>query len=256
RCGEGSKKNPQPGFSPPRSPGCATHRHAAPALSVRTPRAPAGCAALTSNPPTISHTPKRRIPPLWPIPREGATRPVTDRPSSDRPSSPSQARTGGVSPAPIFSFPRVHGIASPSVSSYEFYFQTLAGGGTLATQGWCGMQHFVEPRIRALVADHLGVRPEELTAEVSLVDDLAADSLDMIELAIAVEDALDISIPERTIEHVRSFGDLVEIIAQGLSRRREAEFLEQAPVLLARARLIPRESRRHRALDRSVWLTP
>ena len=118
------------------------------------------------------------------------------------------------------------------------------------------MQHFVEPRIRTLVADHLGVRPEELTAEVSLVDDLAADSLDMIELAIAVEDALDISIPERTIDRVRSFGDLVEIIAHGLACRREAEFLAQAPVLLARARLIPRETRRHRALERSVWLTP
>lgn len=118
------------------------------------------------------------------------------------------------------------------------------------------MQHFVEPRVRTLVADHLGVRPEELTPEVSLVDDLAADSLDMIELTLAVEDALDISIPERVVDRIRSFGDLVDVIARRLSARRQDEFTAQAPVVLARTRLTPHEARRHRAMDRSIWLTP
>ena len=118
------------------------------------------------------------------------------------------------------------------------------------------MQHFVEPRIRTLVADHLGVRPEELTVEVSLVDELAADSLDMVELTLAVEDALDISIPEQLIDHIRTFGDLLEVVAAQVARRREEEFLAQAPVPLVRARLIPSDERRHRGMERAVWLTP
>jgi acyl carrier protein len=51
------------------------------------------------------------------------------------------------------------------------------------------MDQSMEPRIRALVADHLGVEIDDLRADVSLVDDLAADSLDLVEIALAVEDA-------------------------------------------------------------------
>lgn len=118
------------------------------------------------------------------------------------------------------------------------------------------MQQFVEPRIRVLVADHLGVRPEELTVEVSLVDELAADSLDMVELTLAVEDAFDISIPERVTDHIRTFGDLLSVVAAEVAHRREEEFLAQAPVPMVRARLVPRDDRRHRGTERTLWLTP
>ena len=70
------------------------------------------------------------------------------------------------------------------------------------------MREYAEPRPRRLVAEHLGVDPEELRPEVSLIDELAVDSLELIELALALEGELGIDIPERTIDEIRTYGDL------------------------------------------------
>src|SRR5947207_4234426 len=67
----------------------------------------------------------------------------------------------------------------------------------------------VEPRLRRVVADNLGVALEDLTPEVSLTDDLAADSLDLLELALALEEELGFTVPERVLSDVRTYGDLV-----------------------------------------------
>src|SRR5262245_38444269 len=72
-----------------------------------------------------------------------------------------------------------------------------------------GMSDFVEPRVRRVVAEFLGVGLEELTPEVSLVDELAVDSLDLVELAIALESDLGIIFPESAIDELRTYGDLV-----------------------------------------------
>ena len=61
------------------------------------------------------------------------------------------------------------------------------------------MFDFVEPRVRRLVADHLGVGTEELTRDVSLADELAVDSLDLVELALALETEFGISMSEATL---------------------------------------------------------
>lgn len=74
------------------------------------------------------------------------------------------------------------------------------------------MFDFVEPRVRRVVAEQLGVTADELSSEVSLVDDLAADSLDLLELAIALETELGLCVPESVIEHLRTYGDLVDSV--------------------------------------------
>ena len=81
----------------------------------------------------------------------------------------------------------------------------------------------IEPRLRRLVADRLGVSTEELRADVSLVDELAADSLDMLEIAIATEDEFRIVITERVLEVVRTYGDLVAEVWRLVSDQRENE---------------------------------
>ncbi len=81
------------------------------------------------------------------------------------------------------------------------------------------MRSLVEPRVRRLVAEHLGVAEEDLSPELSLVDDLAADSLDFAELGLAVEEEFDLAIPEHVLDGVRTYGDLVEA-AIGLARAR------------------------------------
>ena len=89
------------------------------------------------------------------------------------------------------------------------------------------MSEFAEPRIRRLVADYLGVSADELTPEVSLTDDLAADSLDLVELALALEGEFGIEVPERMIDEVRTYGDLVETAA-ALTRGLEARDISRS----------------------------
>lgn len=81
-----------------------------------------------------------------------------------------------------------------------------------ARLGRAGVRELVEPRLRELVADVLGVGPMELTSSISLIDDLAADSLDFLEVAIAAEDAFGITVPARALAPVRTYGDLVELV--------------------------------------------
>ena len=75
------------------------------------------------------------------------------------------------------------------------------------------MHDLVEPRVRRVVAEHLGVGLDELDAEVSLRDDLAADSLDLVSLGLMLEDEFAILVPERLLDEVRTFGDLVRATA-------------------------------------------
>jgi acyl carrier protein len=84
------------------------------------------------------------------------------------------------------------------------------------------MSEFVEPRVRRVVADHLGVGLEELAPDVSLIDDLAADSLDLVELAVEIERQFGIVLPEALIDEIRTYGDIVDTVLQLTRAQREA----------------------------------
>jgi acyl carrier protein len=79
----------------------------------------------------------------------------------------------------------------------------------------------VERRVRRVVADQLGVDAEELTPEVSLSDDLAADSLDFVELGLRLEDEFGIEVPAMVIDQVSTYRSLVDCV-QALARERRA----------------------------------
>ena len=85
------------------------------------------------------------------------------------------------------------------------------------------MYAFVEPHVRRLVAEHLGVGREELLSGVSLRDDLAADSLDLVELAVALEGEFAIGVPERVLDEVRTYSDLVHATGLLIRLRCEAD---------------------------------
>src|SRR5689334_4099226 len=80
--------------------------------------------------------------------------------------------------------------------------------------GKWGMYGFVEPHVRRLLAEQLGVGVEELVSEVSLRDDLAADSLDLVELALALEGEFAVVVSDRILDEVRTFGDLVRAVGR------------------------------------------
>jgi acyl carrier protein len=118
------------------------------------------------------------------------------------------------------------------------------------------MLRFVEPRVRQVVADHLGVDQDDLTPDVSLTEDLAADSLDLLELALGLEQELSIRIPESTLAGVRTYADLVAA-SEALCRDavRAAEVAEQSPPLVW-ARVVPPRERAQGDVQHAGWLTP
>ena len=121
------------------------------------------------------------------------------------------------------------------------------------------MSEFVEPRVRRVVADHLGVGLEELAPDVSLIDDLAADSLDLVELAVEIERQFGISLPEALIDEIRTYGDIVDTVLQLTRAQREAEFraVAGARPMQIHARVVPPPARPNDApLQRAGWLTP
>jgi len=96
----------------------------------------------------------------------------------------------------------------------------------------------LEPRLRGIVADLLGVGPEQLAPHVSLTDDLAADSLDLVEIALAIETELRIEIPQRAIEKVRTYGDLVQAALAHAEPAEVAAAEPSAPVPVVSARVV------------------
>jgi acyl carrier protein len=116
------------------------------------------------------------------------------------------------------------------------------------------MFEFVEPRVRRVVADQLGVNAEELLADVSLTDDLAADSLDLLELALALETELGIVIPESMLDDVRTFGELLGGV-HALSRQRREPHPVNTPPDLVWARVVSARPASGE-IQRAGWLTP
>lgn len=70
----------------------------------------------------------------------------------------------------------------------------------------------VMDRVKELVVEQLGVDAEEVTEEASFIDDLGADSLDIVELVMAFEEEFDLEIPDEDAEKIRTVGDAVEYI--------------------------------------------
>jgi len=66
--------------------------------------------------------------------------------------------------------------------------------------------------MQQLVAEQLGVDTEQLAPEVSLTDDLAADSLDLLELALVLESEFTVALPQRRVGQIRTYRDLVDAL--------------------------------------------
>ncbi|MBQ3848326.1 MAG: acyl carrier protein [Clostridia bacterium] len=67
-------------------------------------------------------------------------------------------------------------------------------------------------KIKAIVADKLGVSESAVTPEASFIDDLNADSLDIVELVMALEQEFDVKIPDAEAEKIVTVGDAMKFI--------------------------------------------
>ena len=67
-------------------------------------------------------------------------------------------------------------------------------------------------KVRDIIVEQLGVSEDDVTMEASFIDDLGADSLDMVELIMAMEEEFNFELPEEAAEKIVTVGDAVEQI--------------------------------------------
>lgn len=70
----------------------------------------------------------------------------------------------------------------------------------------------MEEKVKSIIAEQLGIKIEEVIPEAKFVEDLGTDSLDSVELAMALEEAFDISIPDEDVEKLLTVGDVIKYI--------------------------------------------
>ena len=70
----------------------------------------------------------------------------------------------------------------------------------------------IEERVKNIVVEQLGVKPEQVVPAASLIDDLGADSLDTVELVMALEEEFETEIPDEDAEKIRTVAQINEYI--------------------------------------------
>ncbi len=75
----------------------------------------------------------------------------------------------------------------------------------------------MQKKVVDIIANQLGVDKEIVSPEANVVDDLGADSLDVVELVMALEEAFDLEIPDEEAEKIRTVKDIIEYLAKALS---------------------------------------
>lgn len=70
----------------------------------------------------------------------------------------------------------------------------------------------IEDKVKAIITDQLGVKLEEVTPGASFTSDLGADSLDTVELIMAIEEEFKIEVPDEDAEKIKTVGEIIKYI--------------------------------------------
>ena len=71
-----------------------------------------------------------------------------------------------------------------------------------------------EDKVKSIIVEQLGVKAEDITPESSFINDLGADSLDTVELVMALEEEFGIEIPDEEAEKISTVGDAIKYIEE------------------------------------------
>ena len=77
----------------------------------------------------------------------------------------------------------------------------------------------IEQKVISIVAEHLARDPSEITRETSFVNDLNADSLDIVEVVMDLEEAYDMNVPDEDAQKIGTIGATVDYVEQQLAKR-------------------------------------
>lgn len=69
-------------------------------------------------------------------------------------------------------------------------------------------------KVKEIIIEQLGVEEDQVTPEASFIDDLGADSLDIVELVMALEEEFDMEIPDEDAEKIKTVGDAANYIQE------------------------------------------
>ena len=74
------------------------------------------------------------------------------------------------------------------------------------------MSASIEQKVKAIIAENLGVSEDEIKTTSSFIEDLGADSLDIVELVMQMEEEFEVEIPDEEAENIKSVGDAINYI--------------------------------------------
>ena len=98
----------------------------------------------------------------------------------------------------------------------------------------------IEEKVKDIIVEQLGVNPEQVTPTASFIEDLGADSLDIVELVMAFEEEFSVEVPDEDAEKLQTVGDVVKYIEE--KARSNKRYAVRAPIR-QRSALIPRKTR-------------
>ncbi len=76
----------------------------------------------------------------------------------------------------------------------------------------------IQAKVKEIIMDKLGVEESQITPEASFINDLGADSLDIVELVMAFEQAFNIQIPDEDSEKIQTVGDVYKYLEEKLKQ--------------------------------------
>ena len=71
-----------------------------------------------------------------------------------------------------------------------------------------------DQRVKEIVVEQLGVKPDQVTPAAKFIEDLGADSLDTVELVMALEEEFGIEVPDEQAEKLQSVGDVIKYVEE------------------------------------------
>ena len=74
------------------------------------------------------------------------------------------------------------------------------------------MSETSEAKIKEIIVEQLGVNADQVTREAKMIEDLGADSLDAVELVMAIEEEFGIEVPDENAEKLQAVGDIIDYI--------------------------------------------